>query len=63
MLTAQIQLKGLELCMSHFHAFEIGHFNAPGLKDPLGHLVIGSSVRNSIPLTNKVQYFVWVIKQ
>ena len=38
------------------------HFYAPGLRGPPGHLVIGSSIclsvrpslRNSIPLTNKV---------
>ena len=49
-------------------SLNVDGFYAPGLKDSLGHLVIGSSVclsvcpsvcppvRNSVPLTNKVQY-------
>ena len=44
--------------------FYSGRFYAPGLKGPPGHLIIGSSVcqsvrlsvRNSVPLSNKVPY-------
>ena len=60
---ASVALISFDYCKHGFF------FYSPGLKVRLGHLVIGSSVcpsvclsiclsvRNSVPLTNKVQYF------